>query len=109
MRAAHEDHAQSRFLLRGFKRDNPPVLKRRLAMRRSSKLDIKFLAVLMLAGPATVLSPIIAPAQAATPVAAAHAEGVIHQRSDYAFDDTIGRIKADIAAKGIKFFDEIDL
>ncbi len=77
-------------------------------MRRRSKLDSKFLAVMMLAGPATVLSPIIAPAQAAVPVAAAHADGVIKHRSDYAFDETIVRIKADIAAKGIRFFDEID-
>ena len=48
------------------------------------------------------------PAQAATPVASARAEGVIKQRSDYAFDETIVRVKADIAAKGIRFFDEID-
>ena len=77
-------------------------------MRRRSKLDSKFLAVLMLAGPATVLSPIIAPAQAAVPVSAAPAEGVIKQRSDYGFEETIVRIKGDIAAKGIRFFDEID-
>ena len=77
-------------------------------MGRRPKLDSKFLAVMMLAGPATVLSPILAPAHAATPVAAAHADGVIKQRSDYAFDETISRIKADIAAKGIRFFDEID-
>ncbi len=78
-------------------------------MRRRSKLDSKFLAVLMLAGPATVLSPIIVgPAQAAIPVSAAPAEGVIKQRSDYGFDETIVRVKADIASKGIRFFDEID-
>ena len=77
-------------------------------MSRRPKLDSKFLAVMMLAGPATVLSPILSPAQAATPVASAHADGVIKQRSDYGFDETIGRIKADIAAKGIRFFDEID-
>jgi len=78
-------------------------------MRRRSKLDSKFLTVLALAGPATVLSPIVtAPAQAAVPVAAAPAAGVIKQRSDYGFDETIIRIKADIAAKGIRFFDEID-
>jgi uncharacterized protein (DUF302 family) len=77
-------------------------------MGRRPKLDSKFLAVMMLAGPATVLSPIRSPAQAATPVAAAHADGVIKQRSDYPFDETIVRIKADIAAKGIRFFDEID-
>ena len=77
-------------------------------MGRRPKLDSKFLAVMMLAGPATVLSPILSPARAATPVAAAHADGVIKQSSDYAFDETIVRIKADIAAKGIRFFDEID-
>ena len=77
-------------------------------MRRRSKLDSKFLAVMMLAGPATVLSPIVAPAHAAIPVAAAHADGVIKQRSDYGFDETIARLKGDIADKGIRFFDEID-
>ena len=77
-------------------------------MRRRSKLDSKYLAVLMLAGPATILSPIIAPAQAAVPVSAAPADGVIKQRSDYGFDETIVRVKADIATKGIRFFDEID-
>ena len=72
-------------------------------MRRRSKLDSKFLAVLMLAGPATVLSPIVVgPAQAAVPVSAAPADGVIKQRSDYGFDETIVRVKADIATKGIR-------
>lgn len=78
-------------------------------MRRTLKsLDSKFVAVLMLAGPASVVSPVIAPAQSALPVATAHADGVIKQRSDYAFDETVARLKADIAAKGIRFFDEID-
>lgn len=78
-------------------------------MRRRSKLDSKFLTLLMLAGPATILSPIvIAPAQSAVPVAAAHADGVVKQRSDYGFDETITRLKGDIATKGIRFFDEID-
>jgi uncharacterized protein (DUF302 family) len=76
--------------------------------RRSKKLDKKFLAVLLLAGPGTILAPVLAPANAAVPVAAAPADGVIKQRSDYGFDETIVRIKADIAAKGIRFFDEID-
>lgn len=78
-------------------------------MRRTLKtLDSKFLAVLILAGPATVVAPVIAPAQAATPVATAHADGVVKMRSDYPFNETISRIKADIAGKGIRFFDEID-
>ena len=76
--------------------------------RRSKKLDTKFLAVLLLAGPATVLTPIIVPANAAVPSASAPAEGVVKQRSDFGFDETITRLKADIAAKNIRFFDEID-
>ena len=78
-------------------------------MFRSSKLQKKFLAVLLLAGPATVVTPVIATAaKAPTPVASAHADGVIKQKSDYAFDETVTRIKADIAKKGIRFFNEID-
>jgi uncharacterized protein (DUF302 family) len=76
--------------------------------RRSKKLDSKFLAVLLLAGPATVLSPILAPAQAAVPVMAAPADGVVKQRSDYGFDETVVRLKGDIASKGLRFFDQID-
>ena len=57
-------------------------------MFRSTKLHKKFLAVLLLAGPATVVTPLVATAaKAATPVAAAPAEGVIRQKSDYAFDE----------------------
>jgi uncharacterized protein (DUF302 family) len=77
--------------------------------KKSSNLHSKFLALLMLAGPLTVVSPVVtAPASAATPVAEATAEGVVRQKSDYPFDETIVRLKADIAAKGIRFFDEID-
>ena len=77
-------------------------------MFRSTKLHKKFLAVLLLAGPATIISPVLATAKAATPIESAPAEGVIKQRSDYGFDETVTRLKADIAKKGIKFFDEID-
>ena len=76
--------------------------------RRSKKLDSKFLAGLLLAGPATVLTPILAPVQAAVPVIAAPADGVVKQRSDYGFEETINRVKADLATKGIRFFDAID-
>ena len=77
--------------------------------RNSKKLVKKFLTVLILAGPGTVLSPIVvAPASAAIASATAPAEGVIRQKSDYAFDETVTRLKDDIAAKGIRFFDEID-
>ena len=48
------------------------------------------------------------PVHAATPAPAAAAQGVLVQKSDYGFDETIARLKADIAAKGIRFFNEID-
>lgn len=48
-------------------------------------------------------------AAVATPATAAEAaEGVVRVQSAYAFDDTVTRIKADIAGKGIRFFTEID-
>lgn len=78
-------------------------------MFRSTKLHKKFLAVLLLAGPATVVTPLVTTAaKAATPVASTPAQGVIKQKSDYPFDETVTRIKADISKKGIRFFDEID-
>ena len=36
------------------------------------------------------------------------AQGVIRLQSAYGFDETVSRIKADIATKGIQFFTEID-
>ncbi len=45
-----------------------------------------------------------APAQAQT----AGADGVIRVRSAYSVDDTIARIRSDIAAKGILFFQAVD-
>lgn len=36
------------------------------------------------------------------------AQGVVRTASAYGFDETVGRIKADISAKGIRFFTEID-
>jgi len=62
-------------------------------------------AIVLATGP---LTGVAAPAHAAVPVATAAAEGVIKQRSDYSFDETVTRLKADIAGKGIRFFDEID-
>ena len=35
-------------------------------------------------------------------------DGVIRVKSAYGVDETVSRLKADIAAKGIKFFDQID-
>jgi uncharacterized protein (DUF302 family) len=75
-------------------------------MRRKKRNLAPIFAIVLATGSLTATAAL--PAQAATPVASAPADGVIKQRSDYAFDDTIVRIKADIAAKGIRFFDEID-
>lgn len=49
-----------------------------------------------------------APALAAPPPAPAAESGVIRVASAYSVDETVTRLKADIAAKGIKFFSEID-
>ena len=40
--------------------------------------------------------------------AAAPADGVVRLRSANGFDDTVARLKADVQAKGIRFFDQID-
>jgi uncharacterized protein (DUF302 family) len=50
----------------------------------------------------------IVAAAADQPAATAPAQGVIRVRSAYGFDETVTRLKADVAAKGIRFFDEID-
>lgn len=50
-----------------------------------------------------------APASIPRPAAyTAPAEGVVRMRSAYSFDETVSRIKSDVAAKGIRFFNEID-
>jgi Domain of unknown function DUF302 len=36
------------------------------------------------------------------------AEGIVRVRSRYGVDETVARLKADIAAKGIRFFTDID-
>lgn len=74
-------------------------------MKRKTNLPLVF--AVLATGPLTGFAPIVAPVQAAE-LANAPAEGVIKQRSDYAFDETVMRLKADIDAKGIRFFDEID-
>lgn len=73
---------------------------------KRKKISAPLVAVVIATGSLTGFAAL--PAQAATPVVSAPADGVIKQRSDYMFDETIVRLKADIAAKGIRFFDEID-
>ena len=47
---------------------------------------------------------IVSPAVAQTP----SADGIVRVKSAYPLDETIVRLKKDIAAKGIRFFQEID-
>lgn len=75
-------------------------------MRRTTKFSAPIVGIALAIG--TMSSAMASPANAATSVATAQAQGVVKQRSDYGFDDTVVRLKADIAAKGIRFFDEID-
>ncbi len=75
-------------------------------MRRKKRILAPIVAIVIATGPLTGIAAL--PAHAATPVASAPADGVVKQRSDYGFDETVTRLKADIAAKGIRFFDEID-
>ncbi|MBW8735501.1 MAG: DUF302 domain-containing protein [Asticcacaulis sp.] len=51
---------------------------------------------------------VYAPAFAETLPAPAADSGVMRIESAYGVDETVARIKADVAAKGIKFFSEID-
>jgi uncharacterized protein (DUF302 family) len=48
------------------------------------------------------------PASAETPIPAPNASGVIAVKSAYDVTETVDRLKKDIAAKGIVFFQEID-
>ncbi len=54
---------------------------------------------------ATLIAPAI---QAEAPAPTAPAQGVLRVKSIYSVDETVEKLKADIAAKGIKFFTEID-
>lgn len=44
----------------------------------------------------------------AEPVPVTAAEGVIRLKSNHGFDETVARLKSDVQAKGIRFFDQID-
>jgi uncharacterized protein (DUF302 family) len=77
-------------------------------MARKKLTPAAVVAIVLATGPLSGVAPLVAAAKAATPIASAPAQGVVKQRSDYGFDDTVTRLKADIAAKGIRFFDEID-
>lgn len=71
-----------------------------------STIHAKFFATLLAVTPIS-LPGLANPAQAA-PTAASDAQGVLQVKSRYGVDETVSRLKADIAAKGIRFFSEID-
>ena len=77
-------------------------------MARKKLTPAAVVAIVLATGPLSGVAPLVATANAAIPIATAPAQGVIRQRSDYAFDETVARLKGDIASKGIRFFDEID-
>ncbi|MBL8319236.1 MAG: DUF302 domain-containing protein [Burkholderiaceae bacterium] len=62
-----------------------------------------FASIIRLAATAVVATSLIAPAAAQSAD-----NGVRRVKSAYAMDESISRIKADIAAKGILFFQEVD-
>ena len=75
-------------------------------MKRKRRISAPIVAIVLATSSLTGVAAL--PAHAATPVASAPAQGVITQRSDFGFADTVAKLKADIAGKGIRFFDEID-
>ncbi len=50
----------------------------------------------------------LAQAQTAAPTDAVGADGLVRVRSAYPLDETVVRLRQDIAAKGIMFFQEVD-
>ena len=49
-----------------------------------------------------------APVPTAVPAKIAKADGIVRLRSNHGFDETVARLKAAIAAKGVRFFDALD-
>jgi uncharacterized protein (DUF302 family) len=68
-----------------------------------TKTLIALCAATMMITPVAYAAP-----SAATLAPTAPAQGVVRVKSLYSVDETVERLKADIAAKGIKFFTEID-
>jgi len=66
------------------------------------------LAAASLVAAALGLNPAPSPAAAEQTLPAAPASGVVRVRSAYPFEETVARLKNDIAAKSIRFFAEID-
>ncbi len=77
-------------------------------MRALSRLLFSTTIVALCLSPVFVFSANADTTQAPAMQQGKAADGVIRVKSAYGMDDTITRLKADIATKGIKFFDQID-
>ncbi len=66
------------------------------------------LCTVMMIAPATLAAQAPTPAPVTTIAPTETAKGVVRIRSRYGIDETVRRLKADIAEKGIRFFTEID-
>lgn len=67
-----------------------------------------WLAALALSVAAVPVPSLAATPEAGIPSAAPSAAGVVRLRSVNGFDETVARLKADVQAKGIRYFDTID-
>jgi uncharacterized protein (DUF302 family) len=81
---------------------------KRAARRRRANLAFGLALAALIGGLVAGRTASAEPAALDPAPALAPAAGVIRVASAYGFDETVTRLKADIAAKGIKFFDEID-
>jgi len=77
-------------------------------MRTLSKLLFSATILALCLSPLFVFSAEAGMERGMVPQAMKTDDGVIRVKSAYGLDETITRLKADIAAKGIKFFDQID-
>ncbi len=75
--------------------------------RKTRPLRLLTLAAALAMAPFAFVAAAPAIAQASAPQSAP-AQGVIRLKSANSFDETVVRLKADIQAKGIRFFDLID-
>lgn len=67
-----------------------------------------FFLMSLVAAASVVLTSAYAADAPPTPVAVANADNVLRLGSANSFDDTVAKLKTDLATKGIRFFDAID-
>lgn len=74
-------------------------------MRNASFAALRMVCLSIAAQPGVLTTPARA---SPPPMTTSEARDVLRIQSKYGVDETVARIKADIAAKGIRFFDDID-